>query len=130
MESKVDTPRSSGDSEADELARLIIRSRLALGDKRTYSDDETEEMAVEWALCLDRSLPLGRLEDCYSLAMRTRDSDWPLAVTDLNEAWRLIRGEESRPGPPPCPGCEFEAEGGRPCRFHPGRLQTEADGVR
>lgn len=112
------TTQSSLSSLAKGLARVIVRSREALSDQRIYSLEDTAHQAQEWETCLDRSLPADRIEDCYMMALRRRDSNFPLAVTELNEAWRIIKGEEMRPGPPPCESCLFEQEGGRPCRFH------------
>jgi hypothetical protein len=58
-----------------------------------------------WCELLHRTVPLERLYDCYIFAMKRRSSTFPLAVTELLEAWRIISAEDAAKKRPTCTLC-------------------------
>lgn len=69
---------------------------------------ETQELAAAveaWGEVLFGAVPVERLNECYLYAMRHRSSTFPLATTELIEAWRAISAEEAAQRRPPCMLC-------------------------
>jgi len=65
-------------------------------------------LAVEaWCELLTDRVPVDRLNDCYLYAMKHRSSTFPLAVTEMLDAWRSMAAEaevKRRPGCVLCGG--------------------------
>lgn len=102
---------------------LLVRSYIALGRSNQLPDDEILDIeSLEIAKILDPTVPLDRLEEVYLLAMRAKINTFGLSGVELNAAWAQIKGDEYRPKPVKCFGCEAEKEsnGELTCPFHKG----------
>ena len=75
------------------IARLIVKIRLVC----LLPALETQELAATveaFAEVLEPCVPLERLNDCYLHASRHRTSTYPLAATEILQAWRVISADE------------------------------------
>lgn len=69
---------------------------------------ETQELAAAveaWCEILYGAVPVERLNDAYVLAMRTRNSTFPLAATEVIEASKRIASEIDAQRRPSCMLC-------------------------
>jgi hypothetical protein len=60
---------------------------------------ETQELAAAveaWCEILYPVVPVNRLNDCYLHAIRSRESTFAIAATEILTAWRIISSEEAR----------------------------------
>lgn len=75
------------------MARLIVKIRLVCS---LPALETTELSAAVEAFCevLHNTVPVERLNDCYLHAIRHRTSTYPLAATEIIEAWRTISADE------------------------------------
>src|SRR5690242_14839995 len=103
------SPRTSNISPAyrAEVGKVIVKIRLVC----SLPAFETKELApaIE-AFCevLHGVVPAERLNDCYLYAARHRNSTYPLAVTELIEAWRIINADEAARRKSACGLCKGE----------------------
>lgn len=76
-----------------EVGRLIVKIRLVCS---LPAFDKVELAGAIEAFCevLHGVVPESRLNDCYVYAIRHRNSTYPLAVTEIVEAWRRILADE------------------------------------
>ena len=76
-----------------EVGRLIVKIRLVCS---LPAFDKTELAAAIEAFgeVLNGVVPGERLNECYLYAVRHRSSTYPLAVTEIVDAWRLISANE------------------------------------
>jgi hypothetical protein len=75
------------------VIRLIIKIRLVC----SLPPLETIDLAAAAeAFCevLNGVVPVERLNECYLYAVRHRTSTYPLAATEIIEAWRAILSDE------------------------------------
>jgi hypothetical protein len=86
------------------VGRLIIKIRLVCS---LPAFDRIELAAAIEAFCevLAGVVPEERLNDAYLYAIRHRDSTYPLAVTEIVEAWRRILTDEIAARRAPCVLC-------------------------
>ena len=72
---------------------MIVKIRLVCS---LPAFDTVELAGAIEAFCevLHGTVPEDRLNECYLYAIRHRDSTFPLAVTEIVEAWRRILTEE------------------------------------
>lgn len=74
---------------------MILKVRMA-HSLPALNVEEFAAMTEAWCEVLAPIVPPDRLNDCYLHAMRTRESTFPLAVTEVLTAWRVINSEEGR----------------------------------
>jgi hypothetical protein len=76
-----------------EVGRLIVKIRLVCS---LPAFDKTEFAAAIEAFSevLNGVVPGERLNECYLYAIRHRSSTYPLAVTEIVDAWRVISADE------------------------------------
>ena len=106
-------------SEA-EVKAVILRARIALGIAHLeFTEDDLAARAKEFMDVLDADLPADRFEEVYVAAMRAKENSFDLSVTELNKAWRTIKGDEYKPTYYKCLGCRLKESGERDsCPFH------------
>ena len=113
---------------------MIIKIRLVC----SLPALNTQEFAAAIeAFCevLHGAVPVERLNECYLYAVRHRNSTYPLAVTELIEAYQSICAEEAAKRRPACPVCQGagmataydpknDVEFQKECPYCFGRVQT------
>lgn len=87
--------RTSNISDAyrAEVGKVIVKVRLACS-LPALETKELAPMLEAWCEVLYGSVPSERLNDAYLFAMRHRSSTFPLAATEIIEAWRTILSDE------------------------------------
>jgi hypothetical protein len=96
--------RSTSADYRTAVARMIVKTRLAC----SLPAFETQELAAAveaWCEILYGVVPVERINDAYLLAMRSRNSTFPIAATEVIEASKKIAAEIDAKRRPACMLC-------------------------
>lgn len=79
-------------SYAAKVSEILEKTRA--GSPSQLLDEEFKFVVGTWVEAFAGIIPEHRLNDCYLHAARTRDSSFPMSVTDMCAAWNQIQAAE------------------------------------